>query len=141
MSLDMSDSDIEPFILGQDKNELDPQEGSSSTGTDLDKTSSPPSTSPAVVMSANRFFSKCPLEANGPGNYKSSTLYMCLGEISVVPIMLEVAQLLTARKPVALVHHIFRVQIMTAVLLHLRLWHLHVLQPMPLRYPWILILL
>ena len=48
MSLDMSDSDIEPFIPGQDENKLDPKAGGCSTGTDLDETPSPPSISPAI---------------------------------------------------------------------------------------------
>lgn len=74
MSLDLSDSDIEPFIPDQDENELHPQaefEGSS-TGSDSDETSSPPSTSPAVVMSASRFFSKRPLDISKSSRDSSS---------------------------------------------------------------------
>ena len=41
MSPDTSDSDIEPFIPGQDENKLHPQAQGSSTGSDSDESSSP----------------------------------------------------------------------------------------------------
>ena len=58
MSLDMSDSDIEPFIPGQDENELHPQARGSSTESDSDESSSPA----VPVMRVNKFFSKRPLD-------------------------------------------------------------------------------